>query len=239
MLSHPITEQTPTIATVYRYTFQDLHTRFFNKERDILTTKIKVTNKIIYKKNKEGKFSSPDERLDIMSWSAPQYKPYLKKDQKRQMKVKHHYDIILVLQKDDFGEYSFMSKIQWRVGSYKKWDSKPSQAKVKTILGSTKERLKKSCITKGEFDREKYNKKIEQYKKSGRYLDCGDYNSQEKGINGDNYFRNYLVQARFDCLFGPLPDKSLSESIDTNYPFFCKHTLAVIDYLLKRKIIKW
>ena len=87
-------ENTPTIAQVYQYTYLNRHTftRFFNEERDVLKTRIRIERRITYRKNKEGKFTVPYERLLIKSYSYPQYKPYISvksKNAKKQRTIKH------------------------------------------------------------------------------------------------------------------------------------------------------
>jgi len=234
--------QTPSFKQIWDYTYLYKKTRFTNMDRDILPSKIKVTNRLVYKKNKEGKFSTPDEKLEIVSWSAPQYGEYLRQKSKkasRQLTIKHTYNLVLVLQKDILGEYSFESKVMWRVGSNKKWDSTPPQSKIKTIYHSTREKLKKKHTNKktGKLDKVEYNKAIELIKKKGKYISVGDYNSQERGIMADFYFRIQPLCHAYSCLYGPVTQDKFHADAGS-YPFFDKHTLGVILYLIKRGIIK-
>jgi hypothetical protein len=236
-----ITTSSPTLQDVWLYTYRVKRTRFDNMDRDILPSKIKVLNRLVYKKNKEGKLTTPDERLQIVSYSAPQYGEYLRqkgKNSKKQMKIKHHYDVTLALQKDEEGVFSFKSKLVWRVGSNKRWDSKPSQSKIKTVYADTKDRLIKKYTDKktGKINRVEYNKAIDLIKKKGKYLSIGDYNSQEKGIMADFYFRIQPLCYTYDCLFGPLTQDKFHNDAG-EFPFFDKHSLAVIMYLLKKRII--
>src|SRR5574344_1474171 len=101
-----------TIGTIYSYTYRDKNTktRFSNSDRDILPSRLFISQRKLYKRNKEGKYNTPDSLLMISSTSAPQYKPYTKykgKDSKKQMKIKHTYDIALAIQLDSNDCYSF------------------------------------------------------------------------------------------------------------------------------------
>lgn len=233
---------TPTIMQIFQYTYLYVYSRFEYSKRDLLPTKLTVNRKKAYALNKEGKFSAPRERLEIRSWSAPQYPPYSKiksKGAKRQMKVKHNYNIIFAIQLDSNENYSFQSKIIWRVGSYQKPNFHPPQKYIKTIYTETREKLKKR-IERKEKDPEKrkqmLEKELTKIKNSATYLDVGDYNSQVKGVNLDNYFRCYPLQAKFNCLYGPPLNLAMPEKIVM--PFFCKHSLGVIAFLLKKGILK-
>lgn len=242
MATPKIFKDTPTLNQVWLYTYRNKKTRIDNMVRDILPSKIKILNKLVYAKNKEGKTSTPDERLEIISYSAPQYGEYLRvkgKKAKRQMKVKHHYSIVLALQKDENGRFSMNSKFKWRVGSNQKWDSHPSQNKIKAVYNTTKEKLKKKFTDKktNKLDGARYSKEIDLIKKKGKYLSIGDYNSQEKGINGDFYWRLQPLCYAYNCLFGPLIQSQFDENDNDDFVFFDKHTLAVIIYLMKKNII--
>lgn len=237
-----ITSDTPSIQDIWLYTYRIRKNRWDYMDRDILPSKIKVIESKVYKKNKEGKYTTPDIQLKVISYSAPQYYPYTKnkkKDSKRQMKIKHHYDITLVLQKDNDDQFSFNSKLVWRVGSYKKWKYAP-QSKVKTIYISTRNKLKQKYTDKktNKLNKEAYKKALESIQKTGKYLDNGDYNSQELGLNGDFYFRVMPMCIKFNCLFGPKTNSEPhAREKDIQYPFFGKHELAVLLYLLKKKIL--
>lgn len=239
-----VSADTPTIQEIWLYTYRMKKNRFDYMDRDILPSKIRVNNKTIYSKNKKSSVTTPDEKLEIITYSAPQYGEYLRhisKGAKKQMKYKHHYDITFVLQKDSNGEYSFSSKIKWRVGSFKLWEDTPSQSQVKSILPKTRERLKKKYTNKktGVFDRVEYTRAKELIKKKGKYLSVGDYNSQVKGLNGDFYWRQMPLCYSYNCLYGPLtqPDFNTTES-NIIYPFYGKHELATIFYLLRKKVLK-
>lgn len=234
-------QNTPTIEQVYQYTYREVESRFDYSERDILPSRFTITTRKQYKKNKEGKYTTPEEMIVVKSWSAPQYYPYTKlkskKTVKRQLTVKHNYDIILCIQPTSDGTYSYHnSKIIWRVGSLKKW-KQPKQKEVKTIFRETHDKLKKKYTDKnGKVDMNSVKKEEDKIRKTSKYLDVGDYNSQVNGINGDNYFRNYHLQQKFNCLYGKNPCDEPLEEYD--FPFFCKHMISVLNILLHRKIIK-
>lgn len=230
-----------TIGTIYSYTYRDKNTktRFSNSDRDILPSRLFISQRKLYKRNKEGKYNTPDSLLMISSTSAPQYKPYTKykgKDSKKQMKIKHTYDIALAIQLDSNDCYSFNSKIIWRVGSQKKWLSHPNQNQIRTIYKETRERWNRKYNKLSTKEKKKaIDKEIAKIKKN-EYLDVGDYNSRVLGINGDNYFRCYPLQVKYGCLYGrsyfmEIPDK-------IKIPFFCKHMLGTLYFLLKKGILK-
>ena len=232
-----------TIQTIYTYTYKNNYTRsrFDNSERDILPSKLKINERIKYKRNKEGKFSTPEEMLIISSWSAPQYQPYISyksKRAKKQMKVKHNYEIKIAIQPYlTEGNYSFEnSKIIWRVGSYKKWKT-PKQSEVKTIYKETRERLERKYKKLNETDRKKKIKEeVDKIKKRAKYLDIGDFNSRVQGINADCYFRDYLMQKKFNCLYGPCYYLNDCEGVEL--PFFDKHLIGILSYLIYKGILK-
>lgn len=235
---------TPRFEQVFQYTLRTkLNTRFEYSKRDILPSKMKVTRRITYKKNKEGKYTTPDEMLVITSWSAPQYQPYLKakgKNAKKQMTIKHNYDIYLAIQTTNDGIFSWNnSKIIWRVGSYKKWQSKPSQKYIKSIYTETREKLYNKYKKKYKTEKEikaHVKEDCDKIRKNAKYLDVGDYNSRVNGINGDNYYRDYFIQKQYNCLYGNCFYKQSYKGVD--YPFFCKHMLALCAFLLKKGIVK-
>jgi len=231
-----------TIREIMFLTNQFFKTRFEYSERDILPSKIKVLTKKTYIKDREGIF---EQKLEIETWSAPQYYPYIKhiknKPVKKQLKNKHHYSVTIQLAPDELGRYSYDSKIRWRVGSFKKVPDKVSQNKVKSIFYETRKKVtakynKKKNITNKE-KRELIKKELDIIRKKGKYLDVGDYLSQELGINLDNYYRNYYAQYLNGALYGPIYYTEPHEDNPQQIPFFCKHMIAILMVLLKKKII--
>lgn len=225
-----------TIGQILQYTNQAFHSRFDNYKRDILTSKIKIIKKTSYVKDRQGIF---EEKLEIISVSAPQYMPYIKHTKGKQRKYQHQYNIVIQIAKDDNDEYSLNSKIRWRVGSFKQVPRSIPQSKVKTIHGDTRQKImKKYEKEKDETKRASLIKKeLQAVRKKGKYLCDGDFIAQELGINLDNYYRNFYVQKQFGCLYGPLP-ANLENSDEAILPFFCKHFLGVLFFLVQKKIIK-
>ena len=228
-----------TIGAIYQYTWRKLKTRFSNADRDILPSKLVIAKRTKYKRNKEGFYTTPEELLTVSSWSAPQYYPYNKikgKKSKRQMKIKHNYRIFIAISLSKGDIYSFNSKIVWRVGSYKK-PIRPPQKQVKTIYPETRDRLNHKYRALSDAERKKMVKKdIDKIKKSATYLDYGDFNSRVRGINLDNYWRDYPLQNKFNCLYGPVLNRELPKNIDM--PFFCKHMIMTLNLLMRRGILK-
>ncbi len=224
-----------TIREIMLYTDRYFKTRFDNYERDILPSRLRITEKKTYVKDRPDTF---EEKLEIESWSAPQYLPYIRHTKgNRQLKYKHHYSIVIQLAKDDKGNFSYDSKIRWRVGSFKQWEESPPQKHIKTIYNKTKQKLKKKFTNKqGILNKTLYNNEIKKIKKSAKYLNIGDYNSLNNGINGDFYFRCMYVAHKYGCLYGPITNKGINESI--LLPFFGKHEIAVLFFLIKKGIIK-
>ncbi|MGD9678093.1 MAG: hypothetical protein AB7V16_06985 [Vulcanibacillus sp.] len=227
-----------SIREIMLYTDRYFKTRFEYSERDILNSKIRVIQKKTYVKDRPNIF---EEKLEIESWSAPQYYPYNKHTKgRRQMKYKHHYSIVIQLAKDDNGIYSYDSKIRWRVGSFKQVPRKVPQSKIKSIYHETRRKVKSKYenmkLTKNQIS-DLVRKDLDKIRKSGTYLNTSDYISQALGINLDNYNRNFYIQNQFGCLYGPLSNAKPSED-NTLMPFFCKHMIAVLMFLMKKKIIK-
>lgn len=239
--------QSITLRQIWTYTYRILPTRFHNFKRDILPSRIKIIQRKVYKKDRVDQY---DEFLEIHTFSAPQYNPYLKVKDKRsskQMKIKHTYDILLQLQKDKKGEFSFDSKIRWRIGSYKRWDSSPPQKKVSSIYRTTRKKLKEKIYKKYEEDNDRVAMKddmdeaIFKIKSNAEYLDVGDYNSRKLGINGDFYFRDQPLMFRYNCLYGFASNTEISSSKKDKkikFPFADKHLIGIIFYLYKKHFIK-
>jgi len=232
-----IKKDTPTLWKIWFYTWQSdiVSNRWEYMERDIAISKITLTDTLVYIKDRP---SQPDKKLTIQSFSYPQYKPYINvkgKKSNKQRKIRHQYDLIFVLQKDNKGEYSFQSKIRWHVGSFKKWKKAP-QNQIKSVRRETRERLKRKY---GQTKR--YTEEVEKIRKKGKYLDNGDYNSRVEGLNGDFYFTGNPLCYTQNCSFGPVINKELNTRKPFNeikFPFFGKHELAVLLYLFKKGIIK-
>lgn len=241
------TNKTPTIADVYRYTYLNPHTynRFEYAKRDIVKTRIHLERRITYRKNKEGRYSVPSERLLIKSYSYPQYRPYLSiktKKAKKQRTIRHEYDVIMCIQPyGEENEYLYQySKIIWRVGSFKKWQ-KPPQSKIKSVYKETREKLEKKYDKLPQKEKKRAIKEqIDKIKSRGEYLDVGDFCSRSLGICGDDYWRSFPNQVKHDALYGRAYNLDCSKGIKgINYCYFSKHAIALVNFLLRKGIIKY
>ena len=234
----------PTIAEIYRYTYSNpkTRTRFEYMKRDIIKTKVKIERRTVYKRSKENKLLTPEERLFVRSFSHPNYSPfsYLKsRGAKKQRKITHQYDIVLCIGKTEEGIYSYWnSPIVWRIGSQKKYPKTVPQNKVKTIFRSTREKLERKYrnLPKKQKD-EAIKKEIKKIKERSPYEDVGDYCSRELGIMLDAYFRDFYIMKKFSCLYGKLwYDKP---NPDVLMPFFDKHCLFLVGWLMMKGILKY
>ena len=212
-------------------------------ERDVLKTRIKITKRLVYRKNKESKTMTPDELICVESVSTPQYYPFNKvktKGAKKQRKIHHQYDCFFAFSKDENGNYSFWnSRVIFRIGGYKKWETNVPQNKLKSVLKSTRERLEKKYSKLPPKEKQKEMKKsIEQIHKRGKFLDIGDYNA-DRGLNGDFYFRVASLAEKYDALYGRSFFKELPPSDYADFIFFPKHAIAIINWCLRRGIIKY
>ena len=236
-------ENTPKIFEVYQYTYRNRHTqsRFRNEERDMLKTRVSISRRIVYKKNKEGKWTAPSTLLVVRAISNPQYGEYLKvksKNAKRQKKIKHPYDCFIAIQDTEKGYDFWNSKIIWRTGSQKKYPKYIPQSKVKQIHKETRERLERkySKLPKKEKDI-KIKKELDKIRKSAPYISDADYIAQELGIFLDSYFRDFYIMNKFQCLYGR---DWYNQSIQgINYPYFDKVILCILNFLLRKGIVKY
>lgn len=236
--------KTPTIAQIYQYTYQNPHTynRFEYGERDIVKTSIKIIKRTSYVKNKEGKWSAPEEKLYVVSSSYPQYGEYLNvrtKGAKRQRKIKHTYNIELVIQNTPNGYSYFDSKIKWRVGSYCKWPKSIKQSLTKQVHLDTRKKLEKKYSKLPPKQKvEMIRREIERIRKHGKFVSDGDAISTLYGLNGDWYWRVSYLAMQNDCVIGRVyTTEPPKENI--RFVFFDKHMIQLLNYLMKRGIIKY
>lgn len=232
----------PSLYTVIMYTYTNnvVKSRFYNMNRDVIRTRVLIKKVVTLSKDR---LNQPTIKYEIFSSSYPQYKPYnvhkiqqakkLNTDVRKQKKYKHTYPIVLELE-----DLRISAQYKIRTGSQKKWDDKPSQSHIKSVYNSTKEKWIKKCTDR---KTKKVNKKelkelIENHKKSAKYLDKSDYNSRVNAIMGDFYFREAPILRKYGMLYGKCWYKDLPQGID--YPFFNKHELSIIFYLLKTKKIE-
>lgn len=237
-------ENTPTISQIYQYTYSNpkLRNRFEYMKRDVLPTKFKIEKRTTYKRNKENLQLTPSERIFVFSQSAPQYRPYSSvktKGAKRQLKIRHDYDIILCIQPTEDGTYSFWrSKMIWRCGSFKKVPKNIPQNKVKTIHADTKKRIERKYAKL--LPKEKkiaMNKEFEKIRRNSPYLNDGDYLAQEYHIMLDFYYRDAYIMSKFNCLYGRCWWTEPCKGVD--FPYADKHVLNCLNQLLKRGILKY
>lgn len=221
--------------------------RYDYKERDLLKTIVVIKETTLH----PDQTSAPTVSFTFRSFSYPQYKPYTSYTKySRQKKFKHQYDQILTIEADENNKIS-LNTFSWkyRLGSQRKWDSHPSQNKIKSIYRETSDRWKiekerelsviKRRYTgeilknkKKELDK-KYADKRDKIKKSAPYLDVGDYNSQVNGVNGDFHFRCQSTYSFYNHLYGrnTYPDGDVGEI------FAPKHLIGLIDALMKLSLI--
>ena len=238
------TNRTPTIAQIYQYTYSNpkVRNRFEYMERDVLKTRIKITKRLVYRKNKESKTMTPDELICVESVSTPQYYPYNKvktKGAKKQRKIHHQYDCFFAFSKDEDGNYSFWnSRVIFHIGSYKKYPKEIPQSKTGTIHKSTKERLERKYKKLPQKQKDEMIKKeISRIKKRAKYICDSDYVGGELHVNGDFYFRCNPLLLKFDASYGRVFHTEIPDGI--LYPFLPKHGIAVVNFLLRKGIIKY
>lgn len=217
-----------TLREIWLYTYEKYRNRFDYRERDVLKS-ISIREIKSYDKNN---LDNPIKRFDIITSSYPQYEPYVSlkgKHSKKQRKVKHTYNSVF-----QFESLNWNSKIKWRVGSQRKYptsDTAINYNKIKQLHSSVREKLVKK-YGKGTPE---LKKAIEAHRKKAKYIDKGDYISQVYGIMGDWYFRCQGNAYLSGNLFGLAWNK---DKHGDGVPFFDKHSLRVIEYLLKKGIIK-
>lgn len=231
-----------TLRQVLAWTKLYFPSRFENLKRDrVKYVRIKTITFFEKDRNK-----APLRKYIIESRSTPQYYPYYKGKDRRgrltrsQRKVKHEYDTTIEL-----GELS-LDTTQWKIalGTLKKWDSTPPQSQIQSIYKKTRDKWKNQALKlhKGDKSKQKkyVEKKIKLTKKTGKYLDVGDFNAQINGINADFYFRFAMLYYKHGHLFGRyygpkvMPDKTNPNGILA----FPKHILAILEALGRQRIFK-
>ena len=162
----------------------------------------------------------------ISSW--PQYYPYYTRLDSRgrprryQRKISHHYDINLEMDRLSINTYYWSG----RLGSGKVWNTHPSQSKIKTLYPQNRARWSP--------------KRKAAHKKKAKYLDIGDFNSQENGINADWIFRCSFAWWLHGHLFGRNYHGNRPASIRNpqSIMFLPKHMINLIEMLLQRGVLK-
>lgn len=244
-----ITDGTFTLRQLVLLTHQNKPNRFDYMARDVLKT-IQVVKETELNPERP---SETNKTLTIKSYSYPSYYPYVKPPKTRQRTVKHEYDTVLTIRADEQGHASIDSK-QWamRLGSQKKWIYKPPQNQLKQIYGETRAKWKAkrdSNIAKirrtinNRHERavavrvvqNEYRQTIADHRTHAKYLNVSDWNSRVLGINGDAYTKVHPVLQHYGHLFGR---NWSTEEADYARPFFPKHTLRLIDILMKKGILQ-
>lgn len=236
-----------TIKDVLKITQQFKPNRYDFKERDVIK---RVTVKEVKEVERHDLAQEPRVRTkyEITTYSYPQYPPYTtqtgragrRQTRRYQRSIRHEYDSILELDRLSLNTYYW----RYRLGSEKKWRTRDEvpQNKVKQLYPKTKRLLKRKADRKGRTVQES-NRLYKQYVKKHRdrapYLDVGDFNAQELGINGDFIFRIAWALDYNGHLFGRMYPKLPSTITNPTYtPFFPKHGLRLIEELMKRGVLK-
>lgn len=245
-------EGTFTLREILNNTYHSKYkTRFDYAERDVLKTIVLVKETILHPDQKEA----PTITYTFRSYSYPSYGVYMKHtNASKQRKYKHQYNQILTIAANEDGTFSLdTAHWKYRLGSQKKWESKPSQRKVKTLYRETAakwkdeytvacEKVKNKKISQVEKDKQlkrlksDYTKKIDEHKKKAEYLDVGSYNAEVNFINGDFYFRCQSTYQYFNHLYGR--NTYPEGEIDQIYIFTPKHLIRLLNALIKLGLIK-
>jgi len=230
-----------TLKEVFLITNKLYHNRIEFKNRD-------VVKRITIKEIKQINIDHPSRINNfyrIVSKSFPQYYPYFTQTDRRgrprrfQRTTAHYYDCVL-----EMNQLSLNNKI-WkaRIGSGKRWDSHPPQGKIKSLYRETRLRFREKANRRGRNSEERrtlYRDLVARHRRAAPYLDVGDYNSQEKGLNGDWIFRcdfaYYFHGHRFGRnYYGNVPAR---ETNPASIPFLPKHLINIIEILMQQGIIK-
>lgn len=230
-----------SLQQVLEFTRKYFPTRFDYRRRDVL-------RKVVVKERKEINLkdpSRPQHRIQVETYSYPQYGNYLRmtgdgRPRQYQRTVRHQYDSVLTFQ-----EPTMQTKVwKYRLGSQKKWNPNPSEKQLKTISRDLRQKYKRKAerkagpgATKKDINKE-YKKIVERHKRGAKYLDVGDWNSQVLGINADFIFRDAWALRVHEHLYGQMSERRPSSLNPKNIPFFPKHGIALIEYLLQKGILR-
>jgi hypothetical protein len=246
-----ISKGTFTLRQLILLTHRNKPNRFDYMKRDVLK-KIIIKNQIELNPDRP---SETNKTLEITSFSYPSYYPYLKPSSPymRQRKIKHEYDTFLSIRVNEFGKASLDSTV-WtmRLGSQKKWNYKPPQKQLKQIYSETRakwkakrdvdiatakrtirDRHQRSLAVKAAQD--EYRQTIANHRAHAKYLNVSDWNSRVLGINGDAYTKVHPVLQRYGHLYGR---NWYTEDVDYARPFFPKHVLRILSFLIERGILE-
>ena len=157
---------------------------------------------------------------------------------KKQRKIHHQYDVILIIQDTPNGYDFWNSKMIWRTGSFRKVPKNVPQNKVKQIHRETVERLERKYRKLSQKQKaEMIRRECEKIRKRANFVSDGDFIARTMGIMLDAYYRDYFVQSKYDCLYGRCWTDKEYDGI--SYPFADKHLLGILHYLLRKGIIKY
>lgn len=225
-----------TIPDVIRDTYNHFPTRLQTKRRDVVK-RIEVKEiKTVERHDAEARVRT---QYWIISKSWPNYPPYLRPGRSRQRRIPHYYDIVI-----EMDELTLTTK-NWRmrVGSGRKWDNHPPQKLIKTLYPETRRRMRRQAERRTNNSREAnklYKELVDKHKRRAKYLDVGDYNSRERGLNGDWVFRQSYAYHVHGHLWGrnyygnvPAPQTNPS-----NIVFFDKHQLNTLETLMRTGVIQ-
>jgi len=217
-----------TIKEVLQITNTKYRSRFRYAKRDKIYSTVKIQKIKVFDPDRD---TAPLIKYQVSTTSKPHYKPYRYKQESgkhkgrtRQRRILHTYDIVFEITRLSINEKNWVI----RLGSGKTW-KKPPQKKVKTIYSETRKKWSKEQIEKHK-------------RKKNLYLDIGDYNSRERGINADFLFRCSYVYKKNGHLFGRQYGKYAnippSKTNKQQIMFFPKHLIVFIELLMKKGILK-
>lgn len=233
-----------TIKQVLQITNKFYANRFTYKERDVVK---RITIKEVKQVERHDIPGQPRvyTKYVIESKSYPQYPPYYTRTDSRgrrrryQRTISHEYDVIFEMDRLSLNTKEWVS----RVGSGKKWRTNPPQSQIKSLYPRTRNNFKRKAQRRGSTKKEQkqiYNKLVERHKRSAQYLDIGDYNSREHGLNGDFIFRCDYAYYKHDHRFGRNYYGNVAASIrnPNAIVFFPKHALNVLEQLINNGVLK-
>ena len=212
-----------TLREAMLLTHQYVPNRYTFKERDVVK---KIIVKEIKSVNRHDLPGQPRAytKYTIESKSYPQYPPYFSprnnNGRSYQRSVSHKYDVIFE------ADTLSLNTTEWkmRLGSGRIWNSHPPQAMIKSLYRQN--RLSWSPQKKRE------------HRRKAKYLDIGDYNSREKGINADFIFRQSYARFTHGHLFGRNYYGNIPSRLNpTNIVFLTKHEINFIEILMRRGIL--
>lgn len=231
-----------TLQQILEFTRKYFPTRFDYQRRDVL-------RRVVVKERKEINIkdpSRPQVRFQIETYSYPQYGNYLRmtgragRQRRYQRTVRHQYESVLTVQ-----ELSMQTTVwKYRLGSQKKWITNPPEKHIKIPSRKLKREMRRKAqrkagpnATQRQVNQE-YRKLVDRHKRNAKYLDVGDYNSQKLGINADFIFRDAWALRAHGHLYGNMSVLKRSSLNSMEIPFFPKHSLALIDYLLYKGVLR-